>query len=75
MKYVLTEAMREAIHSSDLPKYQLAAKGGLQATQMSLYLGGQPFGRTVRLRFAKVGEYLSIPEDAQVEVFNDPIDK
>jgi hypothetical protein len=72
MRYTVSPAFRFAVHVSGIPKYKLAARGGLLPNAFGNYLRGLPFGPIVRQRITCIGESLGLSSDISTLPFEEP---
>jgi hypothetical protein len=72
MRYTVSPLFRSAVHASGIPKYKLAARGGLLPNAFGNYLRGLPFGPIVRQRIAHIGDTLGCSCDVSTLPFQEP---
>lgn len=74
-RYTVTEEFRTAVSESPLPRYKLAALGGMLSPTFSNYVGGRlPFGPVVRQRIEAVGAALGLSPAACSVPVTDPVE-
>ena len=73
-RYAVSPAFCDAVSQSGLPKYALAARGGLQPVNLNHYLAGRlPLGSIARQRIEAIGLSLGLAPGASCVPSPDPV--